>query len=571
MKKYLTIILIAIAASACTLKEQLTSYTKDGDYYENAAQVRSGLNACYNLIRSQLGGNGFWMATECTTDLLYLKLSTAYNATLNISPTRPAIATTIWRYSYTGVMRANALVAAIDKTIADGSIDEKEGLELKGEAIVLRAFFYYLLTCSFGDVPFYTDVVTEHNRAQIASLPRMSANDTRDYLIGELKEYLYPATMGGKEVLPLKRSYDGVFENRMHAAVGLMLAGKFCMWNERWEDAIEVFGVLEDIYGHYADNPEQFALDYLLTDVPFSKKFVPESILEIENKYEPYGVQLTGSIAMYTTPSKSNNNVVSVYDGEEEEEYVLTDVYCGITIPEMGSQARISTSARPTEYYFQSVLSYDSPDIRSGEYSNGATEARGGSGNLAWRWSGWATDDVDRKPEDRAVYWFKSGSSASSGSLAAINTPWLGNKFWCPGMYYTLDSNNYKFFRFADVELMLAEAWLRSGDQAMAAKYLNITRVRAKLPKLTAASLGGNEETMMEEIRLERARELLGEFQRKFDLVRWGIWYERTSQYNTGGYLQDFIQPCHRYLPIPAEQITYSHGALDNNEYKDLK
>ena len=130
-----------------------------------------------------------------------------------------------------------------------------------------------------------------------------------------------------------------------------------------------------------------------------------------------------------------------------------------------------------------------------------------------------------------------------------------------------MDSNNYKFFRFADAELMLAEAHLRAGRQAEATKYLNITRVRAKLNKLTPAAMGGNEEALMEEIRLERARELLGEFQRKFDLVRWGIWYERTVQYNDGMYLPDYIQPYHRYLPIPAEQITYSHGALDNNEY----
>ena len=136
-------------------------------------------------------------------------------------------------------------------------------------------------------------------------------------------------------------------------------------------------------------------------------------------------------------------------------------------------------------------------------------------------------------------------------------------------MYYTLDSNNPKFFRFADALLMKSEAYLRLGNVDQAAAYLNITRVRAGLDKISMASVGGNEEAFMEEIRLERARELFGEFQRKFDLVRWGIWYERTLQYNDGMYLPDFIRPFHRYLPIPAEQITYSHGALDNNEYME--
>jgi hypothetical protein len=115
---------------------------------------------------------------------------------------------------------------------------------------------------------------------------------------------------------------------------------------------------------------------------------------------------------------------------------------------------------------------------------------------------------------------------------------------------------------------MKAEACLRLGKVQEAVSYLNITRTRAEIGKLTTASVGGNEEALMEEIRLERARELFGEFQRKFDLVRWGIWYERTVQYNDGMYLPDFIRPYHRYLPIPVEQITYSGGALDNNEYE---
>ena len=561
MKKTFAIIAMALAFASCSLKEEFTSYTKNEDFYDNKIEIQSGINACYNMIRSMFGGTSFWMTTECTTDLMFLNISTAYNATLNISPAQPSFAATIWRYCYSGIMRANAMLAACDRTQGNGGISAEESLALKSEAVVLRAYFYYLLTSAFGDVPFYTEPVDENNRARIACLPRMSANDTRDYLIDELKNYIYPVSMGGLGGLELRRTYDTPFENRLGAAAGLLIAGKMCLWNERWADAIEILGVLEDIYGHYSDNPEQFGEDYPLTDVPFSHKFTRESILEMQNEYSEYGIQQTANLAMYTTPSK-NSNSVTVGDGEEEEEYVISDNYNGICIPELGKNSRITTSARPTTYYFQTVLSYDSPDLRGGEYSNGAEEPRGGSGNLAWRWSGYAPDDVVRKPEDRSVSWFSTCSKA-------ISRPWLGNKFWCEDMYYTLDSNNYKLFRFADALLMLAEAHLRAGNTATAVAYLNVTRVRAGLDKLTPESTFGNIEAMMEEIRLERARELFGEFQRKFDLVRWGIWYERTIQYNDGMYLRDYIKPCHRYLPIPQDQVTYSHGALDNKEYQD--
>ena len=543
--------------AGCSLKEQLISDSRTEDWFETPQECRTGINACYNPIRNQLGGYNFWVATECTTDLMFLNHSMNYNATLDISPTKPAVASTIWQNCYQGVMRTNGLLAAIDRSVAAGNFTEDEALPLKGETIVLRAFFYYMLTCTFGDVPYYTEEVTQENRARIASLPRMPADDTRNALIDELCHWLYPESMGGLESMELKRSYDGTQENRLGAAAGLMIAAKFCLWNGRWEDAIEVIGVLEDIYGHFADDPVAFAMQYPLSDIPFSKKYVLESIFEISNTYEEYGLQVTGSIAAYSTPYQSN------VEGDEgsEDEFRRTDVFNGIAIPELGANSRTSTPARPTSYYFRTVLPYGSGDLRSGEYSADETEARNGSGNLAWRWKGYAPEDKERNPEDASVMWFSS-------CTRPIDRPWLGNKFWCYDMYYTLDHNNYKFFRFADALLMAAEAYLMLGDTDKAADYLNITRTRAGIEPLTLSSVGGNPEAFMEEIRLERARELFGEFQRKFDLVRWGIWYERTLQYNDGMYLPGYIRPYHRYLPIPAEQITYSGGALDNNEYE---
>lgn len=561
MKRYITAIFAMIlTCSACSLKEQLVSDVLMTDYYKSPEECRTGINACYNLIRSQLGGNGFWLATECTTDLMSLNQSMQYNATLDISPTKPAIASTIWQYSYMGVSRTNYMFAAIDRAVADGCFSEEEALPLRGELTVLRSFFYYMLTCTFGDVPFYTEEVTQQNRKAIASLPRMSADATRDSMIVDLRTMLFPVAKEGKEALELKRAYDGRHDNRLGAAAGLIIGAKFCMWNEKWEEAIEFIEVLEEIYGKGFDsNPESFALKYPLTDIPFSRKYVPESIFEISNLYEEYGLQTTGLISYMATPSQSGT--IDMDEGSEDE-YRKTDIFNGIAIPELGANSRITGApVRPTTYYFMTVLPYYSSDLRNGEYSNDSMLPRGGSGNLAWRWSGYASDDKVRDPQTREVKWFTSCTKANS-------KPWLGNKFWCPDMYYNLDHNNYKFFRFADALLMKAEAFLRLGKVQEAVSYLNITRTRAEIGKLTVASVGGNEEALMEEIRLERARELFGEFQRKFDLVRWGIWYERTVQYNDGMYLPDFIMPYHRYLPIPAEQITYSGGALDNNEYE---
>lgn len=549
--KIISAAVLALALVSCSLKENLNSYSHRDKYFRNATEIKTGLNSCYSLIRT-IYNNTFWMMSECATDLLWLNVSSQYDAVCNISPSRPGCATNVWWRGYQGISRANAMIEHIDDALAAGGINKEEYAALMAEAVILRSYFCYILTCTFGDVPFYTEPVTEKNRRAIASLPRMNANSSRDYCIDELEHWLLPVDKGGLQALPLRRTFDAGTDYRAGAALGLMLAGKMALWNKRWEDAIKCFGVLEDIYGDLNQYP--------LTDIPFSKKYTPECIWEIPSTYEPYGLQLTTGIAIWSMPSRSSNEV-EIEDGENLTE-TISDIYNGIAIPEMGREAHVYSAARPTLYYFQNLLPYSSNDLRSGEYSNGATEARGGSGNLAWRWKGYTADDMERDPANLAVRWFSRPGGKGSGE------PWLGNKFWCFGMKNTADFNNPKVFRYAGALLGLAEAWLMEGDEAKALNYLNMTRHRAGLSGISRAEVGGEKELMMEEIRCECARELLGEFNRKFDLVRWGIWYERTTAYtNSTNALLKNIHPYHRYWPIPADQVAYSGGALDNKEY----
>ena len=115
---------------------------------------------------------------------------------------------------------------------------------------------------------------------------------------------------------------------------------------------------------------------------------------------------------------------------------------------------------------------------------------------------------------------------------------------------------------------MLAECYCETGDYTTAVKYLDMTRTRAGLQGYVFRTVP----RLQEEIRNERARELFGDMQRKFDLVRWGIWYDATTSYSDYKYLQEgnadqMIKPCHRFYPIPDVQVTYSKNNLDNKEY----
>lgn len=547
MKKTIAIALLIFGAMSCSLKEKITSYTEGDKYYRSVEQIKTGLNACYSPLKLIYTNMGFWEMCECATDLMYLNIDNQIDAVCDIAPARPGAASLVWQRGYQGVSRTNNMIFYTDRAVSEGYINENEAAPLYAEAAVLRSFYWYILTSTFGDVPFYTERVTEENRTKIVKLPRMSATEIRNFCIEELRKNL--------SAMPARRTYDSGTDYRVSRALGLMLGGRLCLWNKDWDGALEFFGQLETIYGDLSQYP--------LSDVPFSVKYSRESIWEVPNIYEANGLQIVGTLASWTTPLRAQN----IVSDEFAQEDIISDLYYGIGIPELGSHAMTYTSVRPTPFLCQNLLPYLSDDLRSGEYSNGSKTARGESGNLAWRWLGYDPDDAGRTGEKQVMFF---GSKNADGTWSRMNqssTPWLGNKFWCPDMRSTRDANNYKIFRYAGAVLGLAEANLMKGDIASSLHYLNMVRGRAGLSDLSLADVGGNADLLMEEIRRECAKELLGEYNRKFDLVRWGIWYERTRQYNTGSLISQNVRPCNRYWPIPADQVAASGGVLTNKEY----
>lgn len=562
--KYIILLIIGIGICSCSfLDEEIRSFSQKKSYYKTEEQILSGLNGCYLPLRTIYCNVNYFIITEGQSDIIY-QPGNVKNGTLEgVGPTAPQMGTTLWTYGYQGVMRCNAIIAAIERA----DMTEHQKLPLRAEAVILRGFYYYILTSNFGDVPYYTEEVTDENNSRITHLKRMPASDTRNACIDEIYDHLIT-----KKALPFARTYssDNEDQYRIGAAVGLMLAGKMCLWEERWADAVEIFGYLEDIYGNGAGKPEGSLDAYPLSDIPFYNKYVPESIFEISNTYTDYGLRVTGTLASRCTPPRAAQAVDEddilgedygdLEDGTNYEEGDNTAYYNGVLIPWLGGNSRTTQSARPTTHFYKDLMPATSAynDRRRAAYNPGdGTAIPDGGGYMAWGWHGWKTDEDRSTPS----HWcFFAGTKNASGR------PFLGNKFWCPGMQYNMDSNNYKIFRFAGALLGLAEAHLRRGNEDMACAYLNAIKSRAGTQSVSPADFP-DKESLMEEIRNEYGRELFGEFQRKHDLVRWDIWYESIMTYSNNSALKKHARPCHRYYPIPDQEVIYSGGNLDNNEY----
>lgn len=114
--------------------------------------------------------------------------------------------------------------------------------------------------------------------------------------------------------------------------------------------------------------------------------------------------------------------------------------------------------------------------------------------------------------------------------------------------------NNYRSIRYADVLLMAAEAFNRSGNDTKGRDYLNLVRRRAFGDINHDISASGP--ALTDFIWAERKLELIGEGHRFFDLVR-------TNKAATS--ITGFISGKHDIFPIPFEEIQFSNGNWQQN------
>lgn len=207
-----------------------------------------------------------------------------------------------------------------------------------------------------------------------------------------------------------------------------------------------------------------------------------------------------------------------------------------------------------------------------------------GEWNLGWGWHTPTTllanafEEGDPRKDETLLYFIKTGEDPAS---IPANKPYgekpiangdVVNKYYNKKAYtdpamrakYTKGGYwfNIRIIRYADVVLMAAEAANETGKQAEAVDYLEMVRARARgsnnaiLPKVTTT----NQTELREAIRHERRVELGMEFDRFYDLVRWGIAKDVLHAAGKTNY-----QDRHALLPLPQDEIDKSNGVLIQN------
>lgn len=538
---YILFAVLSVSAVSCSLKEVPEHFISDpSTFYQNSSQCRSVVNDLYPPLKNVYTFR-MLTVTDAHSDIIYEPAPTVTEARLDLSPALPGHAATLWQNYYQIVMRANSAICGIEKYCP--LEDAKKG-KFIAEAKTMRAFAYYFLTSFFHDVPFYTDDVADvETMNKVAGLGRMSAVATRDFLIKDLNAEIQAGHFDEVRTSELEG-------NRAGYPTALMLIAKMAMWNaaedaanaDAWYDtALEALDALEAVYGDLNE------ANYPLKETMFKFHNNAESIFEMQHTYDSGGTTYVGNLSSVCLPYK--REVRNEVTGE-----VIGYLYSDLKMDYVGEDASQWTPARPN-VYFSGSLQIDDANQDGRPYDKRAYY------NMAWGYSP-IYDKENHLTCDTPCDPLLAGFSRFRQS--DINTrPFMGPKFWCPDQYTGNDYNNYTIFRYADAVLMKAECWCYKQEQTKFLEYLNKTRIRAGLLPYSFK----NWTKALTELQDERARELFGEFQRRFDLVRWGVWYERTKELNDYELLRENIKPCHEYLPIPDTQVIYSGNALDNNEY----
>ena len=385
----------------------------------------------------------------------------------------------VFSFLYDGVERANLAIEGLREY---GSIDTDSQMRyLYAEALTLRAFLYYELTKTWGDVPARFHSVTP----ETIYVPKVCRNVIYKQILADLDEAIpslpYPA-MGSRT-----DRINKVFAEGLYARIALAASGFALRPGTGAEDEISAVNT-------GAAGTVRQTSDEELTVA----KLYPKALAHLQDAIQNGGCKLATDLTAYWQRQSLKQNVT--FDGET------------LYIIPFGNQ-------RGRWNYTHAVKSEYS------SYSNG--ESRGGeAGPVPTFFFKYAPNDLRRDLTCVNWKWDKKDtpvrSSIDKWYFGKYRFDWMDNY---DGTYN--DGVKPVVMRYADILLMAAEIENEIGTLDAAKEYFLPVRKRAfaghEADAEAYVNAIGSKNAMFDAIVDERAFEFCGEFLRKGDLIRWNL------------------------------------------------
>lgn len=221
--------------------------------FTNPDNAVSFVNACYTQLLTWDQSSFSWIGvTSITSDNADKgsapgDLGTDKDQLDNFtySPTTPSIRA-VWRSNSQGISRCNQAL----KNVPLFSISNELKNRLRGEALFLRAFYYFNMVRTFGDVPIVDTVVDANNPSDFEKI-----NDRRP--VAEVYAFIENDLNQAISLLPTKQQYEPKDLGRATKGAAAALLAKVSMYQGKWETVLlltdQIIGNQLGTYGLAAD------------------------------------------------------------------------------------------------------------------------------------------------------------------------------------------------------------------------------------------------------------------------------------------------------------------------------
>jgi len=180
-----TALLTMLLFSSCSdfLETKPTDFLSPDNYFTTEKELDAALVGVYDPLGHEAMW-GRWMLVNLSygndEGLFALNSPNVKMGVYEHDPSEPMI-NNLWASLYTGIDRANLLLESLEKA----DVNEEKKNTIRGEALFLRAYYYFLLVDHWGDVPLkltYTQSANEVNT------PRTPAKEIFDLIVDDMTE-----------------------------------------------------------------------------------------------------------------------------------------------------------------------------------------------------------------------------------------------------------------------------------------------------------------------------------------------------------------------------------------------
>jgi hypothetical protein len=542
MKTY-KIILAVAAAAVCTLQACKKDFLTEKVYSKFTPEALNdslafeagivGLQSQYSLWNTMNenpnGNQGFLCVWQMGTDVAYNKapddLDPMAIPYTNYEKLNSADVSSefVWKWAYNIINNVNVVIANIDKpSIPVGNSFRGK---IKGQAMFYRALAYNYLATLYGGVPLIKEPLT----APKTDFVRAPVKDINDLIVSDLN--FAKVNAPSIDELEAKSLPNKSMASQLLAEAYLRIGGKDAEAEAECNTIINSgdFSLVDSRYGVKASQPGD----------PFADMFIYGNQRRSQGNKEAIWVEETENPA--SVPNGAGPDIQSKFGGYRF----------------LGSQHRRAWGSR---YYNQAgMLLCDTLGGRGISRmaltyfvlnNYGANDMRNSQYNL------------------RRKYYYNDPSSPKYGQLVVPGPGIDTNRNIVPktNKWDQFDPNDtfgssmikdFIIMRLGETYLLKAEAQFKQGNTGGAATTINILRDRAHAGHVSAGDITLNF------ILDERARELIGEENRRMTLMRTGTLLQRVAG---RGLKITGIASRNLLLPIPQSEINLNKDAkLEQN------